>query len=696
MATIVQFADDVSSFSSQYGSEMGMSYTVSNLVRQTNIYPSYGDFTQACVFRTYGPWWEICPSAAKPSGRHHETFRSQDFVELVFKERVIPLSIEIFETYNPGTVVKILACDNQSGTDVDSGNVKWVTLWEGPPQAPEPKSRVTSPPLKRVNFCTDLIRLEFCHSLCPYYTELDAVRLTGTAPTSDEPGPGCHGDDILPGISQMSLQDDDTRQTDGAEEETGNNIKLQKDNVYFSMLPEEVIQLILSYLDTVSLCRLAQTCKLLRTHCYDPMQFTELNLKPFWAQVNDNAMMSLQSRCSHCQKLDLSWTGNHGLISSKGIEGLLSVCGATLTCLRLASCGLVNSSVILRLSSLCPALQELDLRSCQEVGSPGLSSLGKLTSLCRLNLYRTQVDAMAVKKIVRGCQKLQHLNLGSCICLSQHDTLMEEIATNCRGLKSLDVWRWKSLSEVGLTALAENCPLLEEIDLGWISTLRSSTGCYRILPKHCPKLKKLFFTANRSVCDDDLDMIAERCPDLEQLDILGTREVSLASAESAHYKLSIKTTATYGNIFYARGTYYDFERLYIENGILHYFLFNPTRYGIGGTYGIHVEGQGVLANGSLGPISIADDRWHTVEFFRNTRLPGMNRTSSGLVLDDHKNVDSRPRKNVAIKPPFYIGGSPVHEGFQGIIKDFEEVRNNFIFHETSQPMNVKHYREPPC
>lgn len=38
----------------------------------------------------------------------------------------------------------------------------------------------------------------------------------------------------------------------------------------------------------------------------------------------------------------------------------------------------------------------------------------------------------------------------------------------------------------------------------------------------------------------------------------------------------------------------------------------------------------------------------------------------------------------------------MHEGFQGVIKDFEEVRNNFIFHETSQPMNVKHYREPPC
>lgn len=37
----------------------------------------------------------------------------------------------------------------------------------------------------------------------------------------------------------------------------------------------------------------------------------------------------------------------------------------------------------------------------------------------------------------------------------------------------------------------------------------------------------LFFVINcRTVCDDDLNAISRNCPDLEQLDILGTRQVS--------------------------------------------------------------------------------------------------------------------------------------------------------------------------
>jgi len=51
---IVNFnALEVTDFSSQYGSETSISYTASNLAGRGNIYPSYGDFTQACVFVSY-------------------------------------------------------------------------------------------------------------------------------------------------------------------------------------------------------------------------------------------------------------------------------------------------------------------------------------------------------------------------------------------------------------------------------------------------------------------------------------------------------------------------------------------------------------------------------------------------------------------------------------------------------------------
>lgn len=41
---------EVTDFSSQYGGESRLSYSASNLAGKANIYPNYGDFTQACVF----------------------------------------------------------------------------------------------------------------------------------------------------------------------------------------------------------------------------------------------------------------------------------------------------------------------------------------------------------------------------------------------------------------------------------------------------------------------------------------------------------------------------------------------------------------------------------------------------------------------------------------------------------------------
>lgn len=50
---VARFSKEVTDFSSQYGSETSISYTASNLAGRSNIFPSYGDFTQACVFVRY-------------------------------------------------------------------------------------------------------------------------------------------------------------------------------------------------------------------------------------------------------------------------------------------------------------------------------------------------------------------------------------------------------------------------------------------------------------------------------------------------------------------------------------------------------------------------------------------------------------------------------------------------------------------
>lgn len=47
------------------------------------------------------------------------------FPEVSFEIEVFPCKIEIWETYNPGAIIKILACDSSSGSDVDSGKVRY-------------------------------------------------------------------------------------------------------------------------------------------------------------------------------------------------------------------------------------------------------------------------------------------------------------------------------------------------------------------------------------------------------------------------------------------------------------------------------------------------------------------------------------------------------------------------------------------
>ena len=44
---IDQFVEEVSDFSSQYGSDGSLSYVASNIVGKPTLYPEYGDFSAA-------------------------------------------------------------------------------------------------------------------------------------------------------------------------------------------------------------------------------------------------------------------------------------------------------------------------------------------------------------------------------------------------------------------------------------------------------------------------------------------------------------------------------------------------------------------------------------------------------------------------------------------------------------------------
>lgn len=123
--------------------------------------------------RTYGKWWDLAPSRAidiMPQTLNEHV--SQDFIVMQFEDFVYPSQIYIFETYNPGAIVKLWAFTIAE---------KWMCLWENDCLDAEiaSDSRVFAPPLKDIKTPTRIIRIEFSHRHLDYFTEIDAVVLQG-------------------------------------------------------------------------------------------------------------------------------------------------------------------------------------------------------------------------------------------------------------------------------------------------------------------------------------------------------------------------------------------------------------------------------------------------------------------------------------------------------------------------------------
>jgi hypothetical protein len=81
---------------------------------------------------------------------------------------VIPNRIKIYETFNPGSCVKVSAKDP---------NFEWCVLWSGKPQENIKKSYINEIELKKVDFLVNEIKLEVEQSESVY--QVDSVQLIG-------------------------------------------------------------------------------------------------------------------------------------------------------------------------------------------------------------------------------------------------------------------------------------------------------------------------------------------------------------------------------------------------------------------------------------------------------------------------------------------------------------------------------------
>lgn len=89
-----------------------------------------------------------------------------------FEDYVYPKQIYIFETYNPGAIVKLWSFTKDEN---------WVCLWENKNHESTiiTDPRVFSPTIKHIKVPTRIIRIEFNHQHLDYFTEIDGVLLEG-------------------------------------------------------------------------------------------------------------------------------------------------------------------------------------------------------------------------------------------------------------------------------------------------------------------------------------------------------------------------------------------------------------------------------------------------------------------------------------------------------------------------------------
>lgn len=99
-----------------------------------------------------------------------------------FEDFVFPSEVSIYETYNPGAVVKLWAFT------IDE---KWICLWESDKNNDNSlrrqmdsvqlvnDSHIFSPSIKEIKIPTRIIRIEFNHRNLDYFTEIDGVVLDG-------------------------------------------------------------------------------------------------------------------------------------------------------------------------------------------------------------------------------------------------------------------------------------------------------------------------------------------------------------------------------------------------------------------------------------------------------------------------------------------------------------------------------------
>uniref|UniRef100_A0A1I7Y202 F-box domain-containing protein n=1 Tax=Steinernema glaseri TaxID=37863 RepID=A0A1I7Y202_9BILA len=176
------------------------------------------------------------------------------------------------------------------------------------------------------------------------------------------------------------------------------------------MLPKELLLRVFSYLDVISLCRCAQTCRHWNCLALDGSNWQHVDLFSFQKDIK-----------------------------APVVENLARRCGGFLKNLSLRGCENVQDNALRSFTHKCPNIESLSLSKCKRVTDITCENLG------------------------RFCRRLTRLDLENCTSIT--DRAMRFIGDGCQNLEYLNISWCENIQDRGLVFIANGCPRLEELVL---------------------------------------------------------------------------------------------------------------------------------------------------------------------------------------------------------------------------------------
>eukprot|EP00672_Neobodo_designis_P011865 CAMPEP_0174881574 /NCGR_PEP_ID=MMETSP1114-20130205/84330_1 /TAXON_ID=312471 /ORGANISM="Neobodo designis, Strain CCAP 1951/1" /LENGTH=755 /DNA_ID=CAMNT_0016116971 /DNA_START=50 /DNA_END=2317 /DNA_ORIENTATION=+ len=219
-------------------------------------------------------------------------------------------------------------------------------------------------------------------------------------------------------------------------------------------------------------------------------QLEHLNVAGALGSASSDCVDGIATHCKRLQFLDVSYS--HGVIAPDALAAVGECC-AQLQHLHVAFTGnTMTAASVASIAKNCPQLRTLDLSQNARKPLEILTAISEVCSnLTSINLTRTcfgPIDAQ-LAGIAKRCPRLQRMDLRSC-----------------------------ELSNVGLTAIADNCHRLLELDLGHIGGKPTSAGLEAIAER-CPTLQRLEVRSCEAATDASIAAIGRHCPSLRELDV---------------------------------------------------------------------------------------------------------------------------------------------------------------------------------